>query len=201
MNLLDVALTVFYAGIIALCILIPILVYKKIKGSNSKKDLFFKDFNVGKFKVVMFRKIGEKYHQIDKLKIKIDAQKFVYKNKDFKTFDMNKIAYSDNKNNYYAFDFDTGDQLTFKTKGMPEKISIDDVDIYVNRHIVADIVKGLEEFKPKSQWVLIVVGLILGLGIGLIIGMYVAPKPTITPQNTPVPNIALSIIEKLRGFA
>jgi hypothetical protein len=42
---------------------------------------------------------------------------------------MNDIAFTDKKNNYYAFDYETGEQLTFKTKGMPQKITIDEVEI------------------------------------------------------------------------
>jgi len=143
--------------------------------------------------------IGEKYVQIDKIKIDVDTGKFRYKNKDFtKGFDMNKIAYSDAKNNYYAFDFDSGEQLTFNAKGLPEKVTIDDLDVYVNRHIISDLVAGLEDNKKgKGQWMMLIIGVILGLAIGVIIGQQLAGSMATTPNptNTPLPEIIKGLMQ------
>ena len=172
-------------GIIAVTLIIigviGYIVYKKfLKGKffqKKQKELLFKDFNVGKYAVVMYRKIADRFVEIDKLKIDIKDEQFRYNNKDFKTFDVSKPAYSNKNYNYYAFDYDTGSQLTFKEKGMPEKITVDDIDIYVNRHIIEDLVKGLESPKQKGQWLMLIVGAVLGLGIGIVIGMEIgAPK-------------------------
>lgn len=179
-------------------VMIGLIIYavKDIKGKNNN-SLLFKDFNVGQFGVIMFRKIGERFFEIDRKKIKVTEEKWRYKNKDFKTFDMNKPAFCTKKKNYYAFDYDSGAQLTFFEKGMPKNISTDDVDVYVNRHIISDLVKGLEELKPKGQYVLLVVGIVLGIAIGIIIGMYAIPKPTveiIAPTPTPIATPLLSIL-------
>jgi hypothetical protein len=149
------------------------LVRKKFKNRKQNKDLLFKDSNVGKYSVIIFRKISDKYNMVDTIKIDIKKDGFRYEDKDFTTFDMNKVAYSDKHSNYYAFDYDNGDQLTFKTKGLPENITIKDIDIYVNRHVIADLVAGLEQPKNKGQWLMLIVGAVLGVGIGIIIGQYI----------------------------
>lgn len=152
---------------------VSIIVFKwaiKKKKSGKGKDLLFKDFNIGEYSVIMFRKINERYVEIERLKMSITDKSFHYKNKDFPTFDIKKPFFSDKKYNYYGFDYDNGDQLTVNTKGMPDKITIDEIDIYVNRGIIEQIVRGLEEPKNKKEWIMLIVGAVLGVGIGIIIG-------------------------------
>jgi hypothetical protein len=149
------------------------IIRKKIKNRKQNKELLFKDFSVGKYSVIIFRKIGDKYTIVDTIKIDIKKEGFRYEDKDFPTFDMNKVAYSDKHSNYYAFDYDNGSQLSFNTKGLPENITIKDIDIYVNRHVIADLVAGLETPKNKGQWLMLIVGAVLGVGIGIIIGQYI----------------------------
>lgn len=163
-------------GLIIIIIIIYFLTKKiknKLKNRNKNKELLFKDFSVGKYSVIIFRKIGDKYTIVDTIKIDIKKDGFRYEDKDFPTFDMNKVAYSDKRNNYYAFDYDNGSQLTFNTKGLPENITIKDIDIYVNRHVITDLVAGLETPKNKAQWLMLIVGAVLGVGIGIIIGQYI----------------------------
>lgn len=185
--------------ILALILIIMYYILKKVLFKRQKKDMLFKDFNVGRFKIVMYRKIGDKYHEIDRLKMDIKDKVFKYNNKDFKTFNINDIAFSDKNFNYYAFDYDTGEQLKFNTKKMPKSISVEDVDIYVNRGIIEQLVKGLEDLKPKGQWLMLIVGAILGVGIGIIIGMYAIPKPTVapTPISTPIPTPIIKFVDLL----
>lgn len=192
MEIIDIIIQ--YIPLIIIIISIPITIFiiykviKKIKNKRPNKKLLFEDFNIGKYKIIMFRKIGDKYQEIERLKMEINQQKFRYHNKDFKTFDINKIAFSDKRFNFYAFDYDSGAQLTFKTKEMPDKITIEEVDVYVNRNIVEQIVKGLEDLKPKGQYLMLIIGVIMGVAIGIIIGIYIGPSfstPTIT--NTPIP--------------
>lgn len=152
--------------------------------NNAIKNMQYTDFNVANFTVLMFRKINDKYIQMDKKKIQINKNEWRYHNKDFTTFDINKVAFSDNKKNYYAFDYDTGEQLTFTKKGMPKKITIDEVDIYVNRNIIEQIVRGLEIPKVKGQYVMLIIGLAMGIAIGIVVGMYL-PQATKTVEETP----------------
>ncbi len=172
-------------GVIILFVSI-IIIYKVIKRMKGKtrKSLLFKDFNVGNFMVIMFRKIGDKYHEIDRKRINVTQNTFRYNHKDFVGFDMKNVLFSDKKNNYYGFDYDTGEQLNFHIKGMPKIVSIEDIDMYVNRNIIKNIVAGLEELKPKGQYLMLIVGIVLGLAIGIIIGMYVSPTVG-TPVQTP----------------
>lgn len=165
---------------IALVLAIIFLIIQIYLTKKAKKQLLFKDFSVGRYMVKMYRLIGDHYHEIDKKRIKITQGKFRYNNKDFTIFKINQIAFSDRKNNYYAFDYDSGDQLTFNKSKMPKDVSREDLDIYTNRGIIADLVKGLEDIKPKSQWILLIAGLVLGIGIGIIIGLYAFPHEATT---------------------
>lgn len=159
--------------IIAIIIIsvVILLIYKKIKKGKGK-ELLFKDFNVGNYKVILYRKVGNRYVEIERKTIQINKQEgFKYNNKDFCVFKIDDIAFADSNHNYYAFDYDTGAQLTFNEKNMPESISIDDVDIYVNRGIIKQLIDSLETKTDKAKFLFIIVGAVLGLGIGLIIGM------------------------------
>lgn len=158
--------------VIMIVVFIVIIRYVlKRRKSGKGKDLLFKDFNVGKYSIIMFRKINDRYIEIERLKMSITNKVFNYKGKEFITFDINMPFFSDKDYNYYGFDYDSGEILTVKTKGMPKEITIDDIDTYVNRGIIEQIVRSLETPQEnKGKYLLIVVGLILGIGIGLIIG-------------------------------
>lgn len=205
--LTDNLLAIIFMAVSIIVSFVFVFIIRKITKKTNKNKLLFEDFNIGKFNIVLFRKVGDRYHQIEKVKMDVSKDDgFRYNNKDFTTFSMKDIAYSDAKNNYYAFDYDSGEQLTFKTKGMPDKISIDDVDIYVNRNIIEQLVAGLEDLKPKGQWTMLIIGIVLGLAIGIIIGIYLAPTITGTsnippvPTSTPMPPTAFvqNMMEKLR---
>jgi len=180
--LIDAISGIFFDYIIPIIILVVVLIIiafivKKLlknKLVKRKEGLLFKDFNIGKYTVKLFRFIGGKYVEVDTVKMDISKDTgFKYRNKDFRTFDASKISFSDSRSNYYAFDLDTGSQLIMNKRSMPERISVDDVDTYVNRGIIEQIVKGLEDIKPKGQWLMLICGLALGLGIGIVIGIYV----------------------------
>jgi hypothetical protein len=184
------------------------IILRSIKNRKGKKALLFNDFNVGKFKIIFFRMIGGKYHEIDRKKIQInqcEPTKFRFNNKAFTTFDIEKIGFSDKKYNYYCFDYDTQAQLVFNERNMPENIEGSFVDTIINRGIIEQLVKGLEDLKPKGQWLYIAIGLILGLAIGLIIGILIAPYlthtvTTSTPITTPTPTFhpfISGILEKI----
>jgi hypothetical protein len=201
-SIFDILIPIIILVIMFVVIGLSIYFIKKRLSKNNKKDMLFKDFNVGRYKILMFRKIGDKFVQFDTLKMDIKDNKFRYGEKDFTTFNINHIAYSDKKNNYYAFDYDSGSQLTFNEKGMPTKITIDDIDIYVNRKIIEQIVAGLEEHKGKTQWVMLILGIVIGCAIGIVIGLYM-PKAgesvqQVATNTTQIQNQVYGIIEKVK---
>lgn len=160
--------------ILIITIVVFVVVLRKIwkkRKTGKGKELLFKDFNVGEYVIIMFRKINNKYTEIERLKMAITNKTFNYNGKEFTTFDMNKPIFSDKKNNYYAFDYDSGDILYINGSSLPKNITIEDIDTYVNRGIIEQLVRSLEQPKQdKGKWLLIIVGLILGIGIGLIVG-------------------------------
>jgi hypothetical protein len=164
-----------YVGIIALIIISIVLTIVLIKRRNKNKNnttQYFTDFNVGKYAFIFFRFIGNKWIEVERVKMTIDQTKFRYKNKDFNLLDLSKPLFSDKSNNYYGFDFDTCVQLAFYSQKMPKDITTEDIDTYVNRGIIGELVKSLEEPKQKFQWVMLAVGIALGIAIGLIIGIF-----------------------------
>ncbi len=180
--LIDMIGGIFFDYVIPIIILVVVLVIVafvvrkilKSKVLKRKEELVtFKDFEIGKYAVKFYRKFGGKYVEVDSTKLEITKSKFTYNNKDFSLFNKENIAFSDRNNNFYAFDLDSGKQLTFNELSLPNKISLEDVDTYVNRGIIEQIVKGLEDLKPKGQWLMLICGLALGLGIGIVIGIYV----------------------------
>lgn len=188
------ALLIIFFIIVGASIVLSYEIAIFLRNKTKKRQLMFKDFNISQYSVVMFRKINDRYIEVEKKRIDVKENKWRYNNKDFLTFNVNNIAFSDKRNNYYAFDYDTGKQLSFKEKGMPDKITIEEVDIYVNRGIIAQLVQGLEEKTNKSQWLMLIVGVILGLGIGLIIGMYI--KPTVeAPQAQALINGVINFVK------
>lgn len=144
---------------------------------NTKVNAFT-DFNMGKIKALVMRKIGNKMVVIDKIELKYDQTTVRYKNKDFSHFDKDLIYFSDAENNYYAFDFDTGNQLGTGTKQFPDKFTVDDIDVYVNRNIIAQLASGLEKIKQeKGKFIIIILAGVLGGIIGFMIGQSVAQQP------------------------
>lgn len=144
-----------------------------------KKLNAYTDTNKGIYKIKMFRKIGGKYVCIDTVKIKVDDTKFRYKGKDFSLFLKDRIGWADSKANYYAFDFDKEKQLTLTDMTLvTDKVSLEDLDIYVNKGLIAQLVAGLEKAKSeKYQWILaLVIGVMAGI-MGFFIGQYVANQP------------------------
>lgn len=163
-------------GLIIFFVVFKIIYIKYLKNRlSNKKDnnLMYEDFNVGRYFIIMFRQIGGKYHEIDRLKIEINQSTFRYNNKDFSNVDLEKIAFTDKRNNYYAFDYDNGTQLFFSKQEIPNSVTIDEIDIYVNRNLISQLVAGLEPPKGKGQYLMLIVGAVLGVGIGIVIGQFI----------------------------
>lgn len=160
--------------IIAVISSIIVIVYavKKYDEKKRRKDLLFKDKKAGNFFIIMYRLINGTPTEIERLRMNIKDNKFVYNGKDFSMFDKSKVAFTDKKNNYYAFDYDDEKQLVFNSGALPKDISKEDIDVYVNRGIIAQIVQALEKEKGKGQYLMLIVGGVFGLAIGLIVGMY-----------------------------
>jgi hypothetical protein len=156
----------------------------------------FLDFSVGKYKVIMYKLIGNVYTEIDRTEIKVENSQFRYKpkfgkyHKDFVKIDTKLIAFRDSKFNYYAFDFDTGDQIYYQTKEFPKgKITLDEIDVYVNGGIIKQIVAGLEKVKAESKTGLIIIVGIMGGAIGFIIAWLIATNINVRPAFTFLLNI------------
>lgn len=133
-----------------------------------KNNLLYQDLNVGKYMIMFFRKINGKYVLVEKKKLKIEHTKFRFHNRDFTLMKFEWVLYSDNKFNYYGFDFDKQTQLCFNEGGkLPEGITLEDIDIYINRNVIAQAIQGLEKLdSKKSQWLMLIVGACIGFGIG-----------------------------------
>lgn len=139
-----------------------------------KKITAYTDFNSGKYTVLMYRKISNRYVRIDKVKLNIKEQKFRYKMNDFINFDRNAILFSDEKNNYYGFDFDTKEQLSMSNKELPKSITLAEIDRYVNQGLIRQLSSDLE--KPKSdkrEWIMFLIGAVCGGFGGFIIAQIV----------------------------
>lgn len=146
------------------------------------------DFAIGKYKVIMFKLIGDVYTEIDRIEVKVEKDTFRYKpkvghyHKDFIKIDTKMIAFRDSRFNYYAFDYDNGDQLKFSSKEFPKgKITLDEIDEYVNRGLIAQIIAGLEKVKAESKTAFIIVVGIMGGAIGFIAGWLIATNINIKP--------------------
>lgn len=151
-----------------------------------KKLSAFTDLAVGKYKVKFFRRIGDRYVCIDTVNLKIEDNKpFRYKNQDFNLFNKRLFGWTDGKFNFYAFDFDSKEQLTFNRQDLEiGKVTLEDIDNYVNKGLIRQLVAGLEDAKsPKGQWIMCILFLIVGVLIGYFIGQYITNKGFEDAQN------------------
>ena len=160
---------------------------------KKKKLTVYTDLEKGIYNVLLMRYIGDKYVQVDRVKIKITDKKFRYMEKDF-MFNPKLLAFSDQKCNFYAFDYDTCEQLSFNKREFSKDIMITnkEIDIYVNQGILSQLFSGLEKRKEgKGGWILAILFFIIGFAIGaLLLYSYGITNPTIqyvTP--TPPPTI------------
>lgn len=144
----------------------------------------FKDFNTASFKVVFYRMIANVPHEIGRENIKVDSNKFKFKDKDFSLFDRNKIAFSDNDNKYYAFDYDSTKQLTLIQPEQPKKITeiMDLIDTWINKNVIQQLTAGLEHPQgTRSLIIAIIVCLVIGLVAGVLVGYFGhTPAPAAT---------------------
>jgi hypothetical protein len=133
--------------------------------------------NISSYKIRLYRKIGDSYVEVDEKNVKPKEGKFRVDNKDFGAFDKEKIAFTDKKHKYYAFDYDSGSQLFFSPKELPETVSIDDIDNYVNKGIISQILKGLEKLKDdKKIYINLILGIVIGAVMGFAIGYALIPQ-------------------------
>jgi|WetSurMetagenome_2_1015567.scaffolds.fasta_scaffold611799_1 hypothetical protein len=142
-----------------------------MKFSRNKKISALTDLNAGKYTVIFFRLISGKYTVIDTIKINIKEKLFRYKNKDFLNFNMNTPLFADTKFNYFGFDYDSGKQLSFNLSELSNKISLEEIDRYVNQGLISQLAHSLEKPKSdKTQWVWLIMGIVVGICIGFVIG-------------------------------
>lgn len=176
--------------IIISAIIIAILIgyiIKIIHSKSRKQNLIgFKDFNLAYYMVIFYRKIANIYHEIDRQKLEIKDSKLRYNNKDFSLIDRNKIAFADKENKCYAFDFDSGEQLTFnepKSDSTLKEIK-DLIDTWINKNVIKQLTAGLENSTgSRSLIIAIFVSLIIGLIAGVLVGYFGhTPPPTETPK-------------------
>lgn len=178
----DLINTIIFVCVIIIVALVTYYIAWRFVHRKTKLNIdTTKDIN--SYIVKLYRKIGDSYIEVDEKKVKPKAGKFRIDNKDFGAFDTEKIAYSSGKHKYYAFDYDSGGQLFFNEKKLPENVSIEDIDNYVNKGIIAQILKGLENLKTdKTQYMMLIIGVIIGALTGFVIGNIILP-------NTQQPNI------------
>lgn len=127
-----------------------------------------------KYLVIMYRKINGIYTVIDKIKVNIKDQKFIYKGSDFVNFDLNNPMFCDKDHYFYGFDYDTKEQFGISGKALPKGISLEQIDRYVNRGLIRQLVQGIEKPKSeKSQWIMFIIGCVCGGFGGFIIAQSV----------------------------
>lgn len=160
---------------------------------GKKKTTVYTDLEKGIYNVLMMRLIGTKYVQVDRVKIKVDAENFRYADKDF-LFNPKLLAFSDQKCNFYAFDFDTCEQMFFGKRKFAKDVVITnkEIDNYVNKGLIAQLIAGLEKRKEgKGQWLMAILFFIIGFAIGaLLLYSYGVTNPQIVYASpTPIPSV------------
>ena len=180
----NIILIIVIVGAIAISSLIFILIKDWRRTSRKNMVISYKDFNTATYKVKFYRKIANILHEIGTEDIKVDGDKFKFKDKDFSIIDRNKIAFSDNEHKYYAFDYDNNKQLTFIEPENPPKVKdiIDLIDNWINKNVIRQLTEGLEHPQgTRSLIIAIIVCLVIGLVAGVLVGYFghtPAPAPT-----------------------
>lgn len=175
--------------IAVILILSCIIVFIKSRKKSMRKKMVarYEDFNVATLKVKFYRNIANIMHEIGTEDIKVDSNKFKFKDKDFSILDRSKIAFSDNENKYYAFDYDTTEQLTFKRPNHSPKVKeiIDLLDTWINKNVIQQLTAGLEHpAGTKSLIIAIFVSLAIGLICGVLVGYFGhSPAPQQSTQT------------------
>lgn len=135
----------------------------------------YTDLAIGKYSVMFFRRVGERYIVIDTVKLNISNNVFRYKGKDFMHFDLSKPLFQNGNKNFFGFDYDTKAQLGFIGKELPKNITLKEIDDYVNKGLIRQLVEGIEKPKSdKSQWIMFIIGCVCGGFGGFIIAQVLA---------------------------
>jgi hypothetical protein len=103
---------------------------------------------------------------VKKMKILGRTDKVRYGKKSF-PFDMSAPTYRSRNTFYYVLDVDDG-QMTLKNTLSP--VSPNLLDIVMNRHVIKDLVSGLESTKFSELLLYILMALACGIPVGFIIG-------------------------------
>jgi hypothetical protein len=182
-NILLIAVII---GAIGISVLGIILIRDYRKRSKKNMIVSYKDFNIATLKVKFYRKIANIFHEMSTEDIKLNQDKFKYKDKDFSLIDRNNIAFSDNDNKYYAFDYDSMKQLSFIEPTHPPKVKeiMELIDNWINRNVIRQLTEGLEHPQgTKSIIIAIFVSLIIGLVAGILVGYFGHSQPQQATQT------------------
>jgi len=119
-----------------------------------------------KKKLLLIRNISGVMTVIKKAKITGKTDKVKYNNHTF-LFDISKPLYRSRNTWVYGLDVDNG-QITLT--GTESKVSSELIDMILNRHVIKDLVSGLEPVKLKDMLIFILLSLITGITTGILIG-------------------------------
>jgi len=120
--------------------------------------------------VYILRKFNDTYILVKKIKISSTAESVSYKNKTFK-LDFKLSAFLNSNTPQIFIDYDTGDTLSFNE--VKSKISPDELDIYINKGIISQLVGGLLFNQQNILIYLIFFG--FGIALGLALYPYIPP--------------------------
>jgi len=122
--------------------------------------------------VYILRKFNDTYKLVKKIKIKDTVETISYRNKSFR-IDLKKTAFLNSSKPQIFIDFDTGSILSFKE--IKTHISPDELDNYVNKKIVSQLVGGLL-FNQQNIFMYCIF-FAFGIALGLALYPYI-PQPT-----------------------
>ena len=122
--------------------------------------------------VYLLRKFNDTYRLVKKIRIKDTAETVSYRDKSFR-IDLKKTAFLNSSKPQVFIDFDTGSILSFNE--VKSHISPDELDNYVNKKIVSQLVGGLL-FNQQNIFMYCIF-FAFGIALGLALYPYI-PQPT-----------------------
>jgi len=111
-----------------------------------------------KYIVIFYNKDGNFYTEVIRKRIKSTTENVNFKDNAY-IIDISQHSYSKGLNNYYCYDISTKDLLLFID--IKTKINTKYTDLILNKHVIVDFTKNLND-KPKRNWMDIIFGVLIG---------------------------------------